>query len=179
LFFLIDFRINILLLHLPNRYNLKIFSKVFQAEKMKIRFIIALAAVISAIGFGFSSNYQMAESAGGALNSKCAIPSFQSAYGQAKAVFVGEVVGEEKQGDIRTFDFKVEKYWKGADAGHVEILVYETARYQAWFKKGGKYLICADTDEDGKLHVGRCSRSRDVEDAEEDLQKLGKGKIPR
>ena len=145
---------------------------------MKIRFIVAFVAVFSAIGFGFSSNFQTAESAG-SLNSKCAIPSFQTAYSQAKAVFVGEVVGEEKQGDTRTFDFKVEKYWKGANAENVEILVYETARFQAWFKKGGKYLIYAGGDEDGKLHVGRCSRSRDVEDAEEDLQKLGKGKIPR
>jgi hypothetical protein len=179
LFFLIDFGINILLLHLPNRYNLKIFSKLFRAEKMKIRFIIALAAVFAAIGFGVSSSFQTAESAGGALNSKCAIPSFQTAYGQAKAVFVGEVAAEEKQGDIRTFDFKIEKYWKGADAQNIEILVYETARYQAWFKTGGKYLIYADADEGGKLHVGRCSRSRDVEGAEEDLQKLGKGKIPR
>lgn len=145
---------------------------------MKIRFIIALAFVFSAIVFGFSSNFQKAE---GAVNfkSRCAIASFQTAYNQSKAVFVGEVVGDEKDGDTRKFDFKIEKYWKGADAKNVEILVYETSRYQAWFKKGEKYLIYAVADEDGKLHVGRCSRSRDVENAEEDLQKLGKAKIPR
>ena len=145
---------------------------------MKIRFIIASAFVFSAIVFGFSSNFQKAESAVN-FNSKCAISSFQTAYQQSKAVFVGEVVGEEKDGDTRTFDFKVEKYWKGSNAKNVEILVYETARYQAWFKKGGKYLIYATADEDGKLRVSRCSRSRNVENAEEDLQKLGKGKIPR
>lgn len=147
---------------------------------MKIKFIIALAIVFSAIVFGFSSNLQTAESAGRVnFNSKCAIASFQSAYSQSKAVFVGEVVGEEKDGDTRAFDFKVEKYWKGSDAENVEILVYETARYQAWFKKGGKYLIYATADEDGKLHVGRCSRSRDLDNAGEDLQKLGKGRAPR
>jgi hypothetical protein len=145
---------------------------------MKIRFIIALAIVFSSIVFGFSSNFQTAESAVD-FNSKCAITSFQSAYSQSKAVFAGEVVSEGKDGDTRTFDFKVEKYWKGADSKNVEILVYETARYQAWFKKGGKYLIYATADEDGKLHVGRCSRSRDLEIAGDDLQKLGKGKIPR
>jgi len=145
---------------------------------MKIRTTIALAFVFSAGVFGFLSNLQKAESAVN-FNSKCAIASFQTAYSQSKAVFVGEVVGEDKDGDTRTFDFKVEKYWKGSDAAKVEILVYETARYQAWFKKGGKYLIYATADEDGKLHVGRCSRSRDLENAEEDLQKLGKGKIPR
>ena len=147
---------------------------------MKIRSIIALAIVLSAIVSGFSSNFQTAESAGWEnFNSKCAIASFSSAYSQSKAVFAGEVVSEEKDGDTRTFAFKVEKYWKGTDAANVKILVYETARYQAWFKKGGKYLIYATADEDGKLHVGRCSRSRDLENAGEDLQKLGKGRAPR
>ena len=144
---------------------------------MKIRFVIALAAVFSAIGVGFSSNFQTAESAAN-LGGKCAIPNFQAAYRGAKAVFVGEVVGEEKTGDTRVFDLKVEKYWKGANAKRIRIYVYETARYQAWFKEGGRYLIYADADTDGKLHVGRCSRSRDAADAE-DLPKLGKGKIPR
>ena len=147
---------------------------------MKIRFVIAFAAVFSAIGVGFSSNFQTAESAGTVnFGGKCAIQSFQKAFDGSKAVFVGEVVGEEKNGDLRTFDFKVEKYWKGAGARRVEVLVYETARFQAWFKKGGKYLVYAPADENGKLRVYRCSRSRDVDYAEEDLQKLGEGKIPR
>jgi hypothetical protein len=171
-----------LLLPSPNRYNLNNLYKPFQAgkKKMKIRFIIAFAVVFSAMGVIFSSNFQTTESAGSInLNSKCAIASFQSAYQESKAVFIGEVVSEEKNGDIRTFKFEIEKYWKGTDAKNVEILVYETARYQAWFKTGEKYLIYAATDEDGKLRVGRCSRSRDVENAKEDLQQLGKGKTPR
>lgn len=147
---------------------------------MKIRIIVALAAVFSAIGFGISSNFQTASGANRVnFGAKCAIRSFEIAYRQSKAVFVGEVVGDEKNGDVRRFDFKVEKYWKGADAKRVEIHVYETARFQAWFKKSGKYLIYAPEDEDGKLRVDRCSRSRDAEFAEEDLQKLGEGKIPR
>ena len=147
---------------------------------MKIRFVIAFAAVFSAIGVGFSSNFQTTGSASGVnFGGKCAIQSFQTAYSQSKAVFVGEVVAEEKNGDLRSFDFKVEKYWKGANAKRVEVLVYETARFQAWFKKGEKYLIYAPADENGKLRVYRCSRSRDVDNAEEDLQKLGEGKIPR
>ena len=145
---------------------------------MKIRFIIALAIGFSAIVFGFSSNLQTAESAID-FNSKCAIASFQTAYSQSKVVFVGEVVGEEKNGDTKTFDFKIEKYWKGKNAKKIKINVYETSRYQAFFKKGEKYLIYATADEDGNLRVGRCSRSRDFENAEEDLQKLGKGKVPR
>ena len=138
---------------------------------MKIRFVITLAIVLSAIGFGLSSNFQTAEC-------RCATASFKNAYKQSKAVFVGEVVGEEKNGDTKTFNFKVEKYWKGANAKNIEIDVYETQRYQAWFKKGEKYLIYAD-EYDGKLRVSRCSRSRETANAKDDLQKLGKGKIPR
>ena len=145
---------------------------------MKIRFLVAFAVVFTAFGLAVSFDFNRAEGTAD-YSAKCAIPSFQSAYQQSKAVFLGEVVGEEKQGDVRTFDFKVEKYWKGADAKRVEILVYETARFQAWFKKGGKYLIYAAEDDDGNLRVGRCSRSRDAEFAEEDLQKLGEGKSPR
>lgn len=147
---------------------------------MKIRFIVAFAVVFSAICIIFSSNFRTTESAGSvSLSSKCAIATFQSAYQQSKAVFVGEVVSEEKNGDTKTFDFKVEKYWKGKDAKSIEIDVYETSRYQAFFKEGEKYLIYATADENGKLRVGRCSRSRDVDNAGDDLRQLGKGKIPR
>jgi hypothetical protein len=147
---------------------------------MKIRFMIALAAVFSAIGVGLSSNIQTTESAVSFNREmKCRIAPFKEAYEQSKAVFVGEVVGDEKNGDTRTFDFKVEKYWKGADVKNIEINIYETARFQAWFKKGEKYLVYATAGDDGKLHVGRCSRSRDAEESDEDLQQLGKGKVPR
>lgn len=147
---------------------------------MKIRLIVVFAVVLSAIGFGFSSNLQKAESEALVnINSKCAIPTFQRAFQESKSVFVGEVVSEEKNGDTRIFNFKIEKYWKGADKQNIEINVYETARYQAWFKKGEKYLVYATADEGDKLRVGRCSRSRDAENADEDLRQLGKGKIPR
>ncbi len=147
---------------------------------MKIRIIFAFAVVFSAIGIFSSSNIQTTESAVTVnINSKCAIAGFQTAYQQSKAVFVGTAVSEEKNGDTKTFDFKVEKYWKGADKQNIEINVYETARYQAFFEKGERYLIYATADEDGKLRVGRCSRSRDLENADEDLRRLGKGKIPR
>ena len=145
---------------------------------MKIRFVAAFAAVFSAIGIFLSSNFQTTESAG-FINSRCAIASFRSAYRQSKAVFVGEVVSEEKDEDTKTFKFEVKEYWKGADTKNIEINVYETTRYQAWFQKGGKYLIYATADEDGKLRVERCSRSRDAANAAEDLRQLGKGKIPR
>lgn len=147
---------------------------------MKIRIFIALAAVFSALGFGVSSNFQTANGAHRVnFGARCAIQPFQTAYSGSKAVFIGEVVSDEKNGDVRTFEFKVEKYWKGAVKKKTKVLVYENARFQAWFRKGGKYLIYANADDKGRLSVSRCSRSRDLEFAEEDLQKLGKGKIPR
>jgi hypothetical protein len=146
---------------------------------MKIRFYIALAVIFSALGFAFSSNFLVTQSANKVNpGSKCAMPDFRTAYRESKAVFVGEVVGEEKEGDTRVFELKVEKYWKGANSKRLRVYVYETARYQAWFEKGGRYLIYAGADADGKLRVGRCSRSRDADNSE-DLKQLGKGKIPR
>jgi len=143
---------------------------------MKIRLLIALTIV--AVVAGSSLNFNRAESAA-EYSSKCRMATFEEAYQQSKAVFLGEVVEEEKEGDTRVFDFKVEKYWKGANQKNLKISVYETARYQAWFKKGGSYLVYAFEDTEGNLRVGRCSRSGDAENAKEDLQKLGKGKIPR
>ncbi len=145
---------------------------------MKIKFVAALAAVFSAIGIFLLSNVKVTESAG-LINSRCYIASFKSTYRQSKAVFVGKVVSEEKNGDTKVFKFEVQEYWKGANAKNVEISVYETARYQAWFKKGEKYLIYAGIGEDGKLQIGRCSRSIAAANATEDLKQLGKGKIPR
>lgn len=143
---------------------------------MKIRFFIAFAVIVSI--FGLSSDFYRANGAA-ELNAKCRMPNFEEAYEQSKAVFLGEVVEEEKQGDTRRFTFKVEKYWKGANAEQIEISVYETARYQAWFEKDKRYLVYAFEDEDGNLRVGRCSRSNNAENAKDDLQKLGKGKSPR
>jgi hypothetical protein len=144
---------------------------------MKIRIIIAFAVVFSATGPAFSSNFEKAKSAVSInKNTKCAISSFKQAFQNSKAVFVGEVLSEEKRGDTKTFEFKVEKYWKGAGSRAVEINVYETARYQAWFRSGERYLIYADSDENGRLRVGRCSRSREISQASEDLRQLGKGR---
>lgn len=144
---------------------------------MKNRTVIGFVVVLSAVVVFFSSNQQTAESSV-LSNSKCAISSFEKAFQYSEAVFVGEVIKQEKNGNNKTFDFKVEKYWKGADTKKIKISVYETMRYQAWFKVGESYLVYANRDEDGKLSVSRCSRSKNVENASEDLQKLGKGKKP-
>lgn len=136
--------------------------------------------IFSAIGLILSSNLKTAE--GYELKNeleKCAIPSFQKAFQRAGAVFAGEVLSAEKNGDTKTFEFRIEKYWKGAGKRAVKINVYETPRYQAFFKTGEKYLVFAETDASGKFYVGRCSRSRGISEAAADLKSLGKAKTPR
>jgi hypothetical protein len=111
---------------------------------------------------------------------KCRISDFKTEYADAKAVFLGEITNVETDGDVKIFTFKVEKYWKGAANKKIEINVQQTMRYQAWFKVGEKYLVFARGDESGeKLWERRCSRTKALANASEDLQQLGKGKIPR
>lgn len=141
---------------------------------MKIRFFLIPAIVLSALAAGLSSNFQETK-----VSAKCAVASARSSFQAAKAVFSGEVTSEEKNGDIVTYKFKIDKYWKGEDKKEIEILVYETHRYRAPFKGGDKFLVYAIADEDGRLTVRRCSRSRDLRYAAEDLRELGKGKTPK
>jgi hypothetical protein len=141
---------------------------------MKIRFLLIPAIVLSALGAGLSSNIQETK-----VSAKCAVLSPRGAFQSAKAVFTGEVIGEEKNGDVKTFTFKVEKYWKGSSAKELEVFVYQTARYQSPFKEGEKFLVYAREDDEGRLSVTRCSRSRDMRYAGDDLRELGEGKTPK
>jgi hypothetical protein len=114
-----------------------------------------------------------------AANGKCAIPSFKAAFQNSSAVFVGEVLGETKNGDEKPFEFRVLKYWKGAKGKKIKVSVNETARYQAWYQVGEKYLVFARTDDDGRLRDGRCSASKLLSEASKDLKILGRAKTPR
>jgi Icc-related predicted phosphoesterase len=144
---------------------------------MKNRILLSGALVFSAFVIGLSSHVQKAESRGS--GARCAVLTAKGALQHSTAVFVGEVTGEEKIGDIKKSKFKVEKYWKGANRKEVEIFVYETARFQSPFKEGEKFLVYAMADDDGKLTVSRCSRSRALEQAEDDIKQLGEGKTPK
>ena len=141
---------------------------------MKYQKIIVAIVVLSAMFGAVSSKIVIAEGEMG----KCRILSFREAFEASEAVFVGKVLSEEKSGDVRTFEFEVEKYWKGESKKKIKINVYETMRYQARFQVDERYLIYANANDEGKLSVGRCSRSREADDASEDIEKLGAGKKP-
>ena len=108
---------------------------------------------------------------------KCRVPSVEEAYKDSKAVFAGEILSVVKNGDVKTFTFKVTKRWKGTTGKEIQINVQETSRYQAWFEVGGKYLIYARGGEaNEKLWEVRCSRSKSLADASEDITELGRVK---
>lgn len=110
---------------------------------------------------------------------KCRVPSAQEAYKNSKAVFVGEITGVVEENDVKTFTFKVEKYWKGANAEQIKISVRQTMRYQAWFEVGEKYLVYARGGEkEEKLWETRCSRTKSLTDAAADIEELGRAKTP-
>lgn len=147
---------------------------------MKIIKLFALGVIFSTIAFVFPSNLSNAKNTNGeALGARCAIPSFTAAKDRARAIFVGKVLSKKSNGDEKIFEFKIKKYWKGEDKKKIKVSVYENPRFQAWFETGETYLIFADADEDdGKLFVGRCSRSQETDAASEDLKLLGAAKKP-
>ncbi len=144
-------------------------------------FITAFAIVFSTFTFFYSSNIRKIESKPQKNEAgKCRMPSFEEAYGESEAVFIGEVLSAEKKGDDKVFKFRVEKYWKGNGEREVQIRVYESTRFQAWFKTGEKYLVFANADEEGILRdYARCSRSKELENASDDVEKLGEAKRPK
>lgn len=150
-------------------------SENSQKEKnMKLLFILIIALTIFTTILTFKTEVSAKESAAFA---KCAMPTFNAAYQNSKAIFAGKVLSERKEGDERIFTFRVEKYWKGKKSKTIEVRYYENMRYQAWLKVGGRYLVYARDNEDGTLFDGRCSLTKNYSEANADLKKLGKAKI--
>lgn len=126
------------------------------------------------------SNVPAETNARAAANGKCAIMNLKTALQTSSAVFAGEVLSETKNGDEKTFEFRVAKYWKGVGKKKIKVSVRETSRFQAWFRVGESYLVFArDDDKDGRLHDYRCSASKLLSEASKDLKELGRAKIPR
>ena len=47
---------------------------------------------------------------------KCARNSLAKEYKYSAAVFIGEVVKVSKEGNVKQFEFDVERYWKGVSS---------------------------------------------------------------
>lgn len=143
----------------------------------RVCFAVICCLILPLSAISFETNYAKAT-----VNKKCAIPNLKRALQDSSAVFVGKVLKVTKEGNEKIFEFEVAKYWKGVAAkkgGKIKISVLETPRFQAWFQEGENYLVFARQDEDGKLRDGRCSASKSLLDASEDIKQLGRAKIVR
>lgn len=140
---------------------------------MKV-FKLAVVCCLILMFIVFPFKTKSAESA-----AKCAVPPIKAAYADSKAVFAGKVTSVTKNGDVKTFVFEVERYWKGVSGKQIEISVQETMRYQAWFEAGESYLVYARGDAENKtLWERRCSRTKRLSEASEDISRLGRAREP-
>ena len=94
---------------------------------------------------------------------------------EAAAVFIGKVRKINEDGQVRIFEFEVEKYWKGANR---RILIVRSGKhlYGSRFTMGEKYLVYAYGERE--LGTSRCTRTKSIKAAGFDLKELGEGKPP-
>ncbi len=151
-------------------------------DPMKIQKLILAVLAVSTFLIAVSSNSVNTASAAAAeetFPAKCAIPSFKQAFANANSVFTGKVTSVRKNERGKTFTFQVERYWKGSKSKKARVTVYESTRYQTFYEPGKKYLVFASADDEARLTDGRCSRSKILTEAADDLKALGKSKKPR
>jgi hypothetical protein len=128
-----------------------------------------------------------------AVGSECEPPGSASVeLHRATAVFAGEVVTQEfrelkdeasrerlGEGALVT-RFKVERWWKGGEAKEVEVFTtaaqegaeIHTLPEDVRFRVGQKYLVYAFGPAE-ELRTRRCSRTRGLKDAGEDIPEPG------
>jgi hypothetical protein len=98
----------------------------------------------------------------------------------SKAVFSGEVMEINKifqKSHISVVKIKVKESWKGQLSKQVIINTRTDGAACGYpFEVGKSYLIFAGSSDDGNLTTGLCSRNSEIEEAEEELKMLGKGK---
>ncbi len=107
---------------------------------------------------------------------------------KSTAVFSGKVIEIKKHeqkkaaGEYDPFTaveavFEVEKSWKGIDKKQVSVFTSSNSASCGYnFQKGQSYLVYANADEQERLVTGICSRTKNLNDAREDLNELGAGK---
>jgi hypothetical protein len=121
----------------------------------------------------------------------CVPPDFDEAFTQADAVFTGKVVSIEGQkfDEPQRFHFKIDQFWKGVSNSEIALVsggTFKTDKgtweieysscFMKSFVKGEKYLVFAN-NWGGNWIARTCSRTTKAANNEEDLKKLGKGKV--
>lgn len=113
-------------------------------------------------------------------------PTVQEAREDSDAIFSGKVsefriiATNSGMQDLRAALFEVGTYWK-SDVGHYkELVVFTAIDHGACgydFEVGKSYVVYATT-RDGSLHTSIGSRTMPIQDAQEDLDYLGRGMVP-
>jgi hypothetical protein len=107
----------------------------------------------------------------------CAMPGKpKEELQRADAVFVGEVIGSKTENGSRIFEFKVERFWKGAITKVVSV-GSEVGNCRYIFGVGEKYIVYARGKE--TLLTSICTRTKNLGAASEDLKDLGEGERPK
>jgi len=131
----------------------------------------------------------------------CSVPpkDAKEAKSRSQAVFSGEVISFEKEGDNGLFTFKVEKVWKGVTEKQLVLadLMYKSSCDNG-LKVGQRYIIFASyqyfdllslpegkylsLDKNGKPRpvIDTCSWSTNlanIEQTKQVLKKIGKGRL--
>lgn len=95
-----------------------------------------------------------------------------------------KIAGEDYE--VLVLKFQVERWWKGNPIEEVELITEEirlpnghtmVTDCEYPFETGKRYLVYAYGDENG-LSTNRCTRTKRLKEAQEDLKKLGEGRKP-
>jgi hypothetical protein len=104
---------------------------------------------------------------------------------EATTVFIGKVTKNTETSHQGTMEnesehditFQVAKIWKGTPYKTLVVHTRNGCCGSLDFKMGQEYLVYAHGTEN-KLYDSSCSVSKELNDAKEDLQKLGSAKLP-
>lgn len=116
---------------------------------------------------------------------KCRPQSIAEAERASDAIFEGRVelietakAGATGSADALRVDLAVVRRFKGGDAERLQVQTRADGPACGYgFERGKSYLVYASLN-DGQLWVTRCSRTRPIAEAEEDLGALGMGTTP-
>ena len=115
----------------------------------------------------------------------CIYGSARQELRKAKAVFVGQVIeiysGSGREEYPAIVELKVERYWKGIKKSEtIEVLsdLGLHSCHPVLYKKGARYLVYAYKNK-GKLVTTGCTRTKEIEEATEDMKELGESRIPK
>jgi hypothetical protein len=106
----------------------------------------------------------------------CAVPSAETKFGEAEAVFRGVVVEVDELNSLppgvwrRPVTLRVTRRWKGSEAE--TIVVGDHPGCAVAFEAGKEYVVYADRGADGRLETSFCDRSRLLVHAAEDVPVL-------